>query len=120
MKEMGSVTKRGSTRPLSIKFSGDKLAQARRLKQYTALLVDFVWMYHPEHTDLWKSFTNDIYSSSEQVQEFANQTDQLVFIVEILKKKNQEVYPEGGDQDSTCNCQGEPITPLRKSAILRE
>jgi hypothetical protein len=59
---------RGSVHPLSIIYwySEDKLASAM------------------------KSYANAKYSTSEQVQEFANYADQLVFIMEILEKKDLE------------------------------
>jgi hypothetical protein len=77
MKEIGSDMNCGSTHPLSIKYSGDSLALARRLQEYVAFLVAFAWRHQQENTDLWKNFTSSKYSSTELVQESAAQADQL-------------------------------------------
>jgi AAA+ superfamily predicted ATPase len=78
----------------------------RRLQEYVALLVDFVWRHHQEHTHLWKNhcFTNAKYFSlfsREQVQEFTARAEQLVFIREILEKKEQEIIQKEAIQKSS-------------------
>jgi hypothetical protein len=43
MKEMGASMNQASAHPLSIKFSNDALARARKLQELVAQLVDFAW-----------------------------------------------------------------------------
>jgi hypothetical protein len=71
--------KKGSVHPLSIKYSEDLLALLKRLQEYLPLFVNFVWRHHQEHTDMWNSYTNAKYATSDQVQEFVDVADQLVF-----------------------------------------
>jgi hypothetical protein len=55
MKEIETAMNQGSSKPVSIKFSKDFLAPARRLQEYLALIVDFVWRNYAEHSDMWKN-----------------------------------------------------------------
>ncbi len=43
---------------------------------------------HQEHSDMWNKYTNRIYETSDQVMEFLKVADQLVFIMEILERKD--------------------------------
>jgi hypothetical protein len=99
MAKLGSAMNRAPYILYQLKSSGDKLALVRGLEGYVALLVDLVWRHHqePPYADIWKSYTNARYSSSEgnvkyasSVQDSANHADQLVFIIEILEKRDPE------------------------------
>ena len=88
--ELGSAMNRASVHPLSIKYSEDRFASLRRLQEYIALFVNFVSRNHQEHSDMWNKYTSRKYETSDQVMEFLEIADQLVFIMEILEKKDSD------------------------------
>jgi ABC-type Fe3+-citrate transport system substrate-binding protein len=67
-----------------------RLVSLRRLQEYIGLLVNFVCRHHQKHTDMWNKYANAKNATSDQVQEFSDIADQLVFIMEILEKKDSE------------------------------
>jgi hypothetical protein len=72
----------------SIKYSEDRFASLRRLQEYIALFVNFDSRNHQEHSDMWNKYTNRKNETSDQVMEFLKVADQLVFIMEILERKD--------------------------------
>jgi hypothetical protein len=89
--ELGSAMNRlrGSVHPLSIKHSEDRFASLR-LQEYLGLFVYFVCRHHQVHTDKWNKYMNAKYATSDQVQDFLDVADQLVFIMEILRKTQRQ------------------------------
>jgi hypothetical protein len=75
MTELGSVMNKASVHPLSIKYSEDRFTSLRRL-------VNFVLSRdHQERSDMWNKYTSRKYETSDQVQEFLDVEDQLIFII---------------------------------------
>jgi hypothetical protein len=61
MKETETTMIQRSTKHLSINFSKDFLAQHRRIQEYIAMIVDFVWRKHSEDFDMWKRWVETKY-----------------------------------------------------------
>jgi hypothetical protein len=88
--ELGSAMSRASVHQLSIKNLEDCFASLRRLQEYITLFVNFVSRNHKEHSVLWNKYTNSKYKISNQVLEFLEVADQLVFIMKILERQDSD------------------------------